>query len=258
MRTPEIVVNRVTKTFADPPTTAIRDLSLTAEAGSVTAVLGVSGSGKSTLLRLVGGLEEPTEGTVVVGGGLPDEARRSKQIGWMAQQSALLPWRTAIENVRLGQTINPHPDRSLPDPANLLDRVGLSDFADAYPGALSGGMRQRVSLARTLAVGARVWLMDEPFASLDELTRGELTADVMSIWAEDGATVIWVTHSISEAVKVSDRIVLLTPRPGSVSATIEIDLPRPRDETTPQFQMLVREARASLVGYRSPRYEATG
>ncbi len=227
---------------------ALRDVDLAIEPGSFVAVVGESGCGKSTLLRTIAGLVAPTSGSVAVDGVTPDGFRRRKQVGWMAQGAALLPWRTALENVALAQQVNPRPDRTGPDPGALLDMVGLGDFAEAYPSTLSGGMQQRVSLARTLAIGAGVWLMDEPFAALDEMTRETLADEVLDLWHRFRPTVVWVTHHLPEAVKLADRVVLLSPRPGSVTADIEVGLPRPRDETEMPFQVVVRRARAVLRG----------
>lgn len=237
----------LTKAFGDPPMPALVDVDFTAPSASFTSVVGASGSGKSTLLRIIGGLTVPTEGSITIGGLTPDELRRRKAVGWMAQRTALLPWRSVLENISLAQSINPQRDRQVPSPMDLLATVGLTDVAAAYPGELSGGMQQRVALARTLAIGAPVWLMDEPFSSLDELTREALAADLLEIWAAVQPTVVWVTHHIPEAVAMSDRIVLLTPRPGRVAGVLEIDLPRPRDPTSAPFQELVREARSILA-----------
>lgn len=242
-----IEVSGLTKSFGDPPIPALLDVDLTAPPGSFTSVVGASGSGKSTLLRILGGLTEPTEGKVSIGGLSPDELRRRKAVGWMAQRTALLPWRSVIDNIALAQSINPQSGREMPEPMDLLATVGLTDVAGAYPGELSGGMQQRVALARTLAIGAPVWLMDEPFSSLDELTREALAVDLLEIWAAVQPTVVWVTHHIPEAVAMSDRIVLLTPRPGRVAGELEVDLPRPRDPTSVPFQELVREARSILA-----------
>lgn len=257
MTAPEIRFLSVAKQYQEPPITALQGLDLVADPGTVTSVIGVSGSGKSTLLRLAGGLDTPSHGRVLVGDRSPEELRRAKEIGWMSQNPALLPWRTALENVRLAQVINPRPKRNQLSPEDLLALVGLSDFSDAYPSTLSGGMQQRVSLARTLAVGAPIWLMDEPFASLDELTRADLTRDLMGIWGRFRPTVLWVTHSIVEAVTVADRVVLITPAPGKVADSFRVPIPRPRDETTAEFQMLVRRARNGLTN-NSSRFEATG
>lgn len=259
MRQPQLTFRGVTKRFTSPEVTALDDIDLDIAAGSITAVIGVSGSGKSTLLRLAGGLDEPTAGEISIDGRHPDEVRHAKQVGWMSQHSALLPWKTASENVRLAQTINHQPGRATRSPDELLALVGLSAFGDAYPSTLSGGMQQRVSLARTLAVGAPLWLMDEPFAALDELTRASLADEMVGLWSVDRPTVVWVTHHIGEAVKLADEIVVLTPSPGHVGFRFEINLERPRDETSSTFQMFVRRARAVLQNSpTTPRMEAAG
>lgn len=242
----QLDVAQVSKSFGDPAVPALKDVSLTAEPGSITAVVGASGSGKSTLLRIVGGLTEPTSGKVVMGGRSPGELRKAKAVGWMAQRPALLPWRTVLDNVSTAQTINRQPGRSLAVPTQLLEMVGLSSSASAYPHQLSGGMQQRVALARTLAIGAQLWLMDEPFSSLDELTRERLTRDLLELWLSVRPTVLWVTHHIPEAVTIADQIVVLTPQPGRVVGTINVDTPRPRDPTSPPFQSVVRDVRSVL------------
>ncbi|HZD03407.1 MAG TPA: ABC transporter ATP-binding protein, partial [Longimicrobiales bacterium] len=230
----------------DPPVPALEGIDLEVPEGSFTAVVGASGSGKSTLLRIIGGLTEPSSGHVTMGGRTPRQLRRDKAVGWMAQRPALLPWRTVIDNVALAQSINPHPERHVSPPAELLKMVGLSQSSGSYPGELSGGMQQRVALARTLAIGAPLWLMDEPFSSLDELTRESLAGELLAIWQRFRPTVVWVTHHIPEAVALADRIVLLTPGPGTMAALVEVDLPRPRDTTSVPFQGIVRQARAVL------------
>lgn len=236
----------LSKAYGEPPVPALSDVDLTAGEGSFTAVVGASGSGKSTLLRIIGGLTEPTSGWVTMGGRTPDELRIDKVVGWMAQRPALLPWRTVADNIHLAQTVNRRPHRHVPNPGDLLGMVGLTQAADHYPRQLSGGMQQRVALARTLAIGASLWLMDEPFSSLDELTRESLAADLLGIWQSVRPTVVWVTHHIPEAVALADRIVLLTPSPGRVAAIIEVPLSRPRDTTSPPFQEVVRRARDLL------------
>ena len=259
MTAPELYFRAVTKRYSTPRVTALEKVDLEIGAGSITAVIGVSGSGKSTLLRLAGGLDQPTEGEIVIGGRNPQEMRQSKGIGWMSQHPALLPWRTAAENIKLAQTINPQPEREMTPPGELLAMVGLEDFGDAYPSTLSGGMQQRVSLARTLAVGGSLWLMDEPFAALDELKRDALADEMLGLWEASRPTVVWVTHHITEAVKLADEIVVLTPSPGTIASRFPIDLERPRDETSPAFQMIVRRARSILR--ESPAvsgFEATG
>jgi NitT/TauT family transport system ATP-binding protein len=236
----------VGKSYGDPPVPALERIDLTAAEGSFTAVVGASGSGKSTLLRMIGGLTEPSTGRITMGGRSPQQLRSDKAVGWMAQRPALLPWRSVLDNVALAQSINPHPERHVSAPEALLELVGLSRSAGSYPGELSGGMQQRVALARTLAIGAPLWLMDEPFSSLDELTRESLAGELLAIWQKFRPTVVWVTHHIPEAVTLADRIVLLTPGPGTVAGTLEVDLARPRDGTSIPFQDVVRRARDIL------------
>ncbi len=226
--------------------TALQNISLTIQPGEFVSLVGPSGCGKSTLLRLVAGLLAPTGGTISLAGQPPQQLRARKQIGWMAQHPALLPWRTVLENVRLPRQVNRQADRPAPAPEALLELVGLPDFADAYPATLSGGMQQRVALARVLAVGASLWLMDEPFAALDELTRESLANELLSIWRRLRPTVIWVTHHLHEAARLSDRIIILSPRPGQIRGIIPVNLPRPRDDTGAEFQNIVREARQVL------------
>ncbi|MBY5162495.1 ABC transporter ATP-binding protein [Salsipaludibacter albus] len=224
---------------------ALDGIDLDVAAGSFVAVVGPSGCGKSTLLRLVAGLDRPTRGRIAIGDHDPAEVRRAKQVGWLAQRPALLPWATVRDNVALAREIVATP-RSAPDLDPLLDLVSLGDFADALPGQLSGGMQQRAALARMLAQDAPLWLMDEPLAALDELTREGLAADLLGIWERLRPTVVWVTHHLTEAVSLADRVVVLGPRPGTVVGDLEVDLPRPRDVTAPAVQDLVREARHLL------------
>lgn len=246
----------VGKAYGDPPVPVLEGIDLTVESGTFTAIVGASGSGKSTLLRIVAGMTEPDLGEVTMDGRPPHELRRDKEVGWMAQRPALLPWRRVRDNIALAQSINPRPDRDLPSPDALLEMVGLGHVADHFPHQLSGGMQQRVSLARTLAVGASLWLMDEPFASLDELTRETLADDLLHIWETVRPTVLWVTHHIPEAVSLADHIVLLTPGPGRVADVIDVDLARPRDPTSSAFQSVVRQARGILRGAQPNRVVA--
>ena len=225
---------------------ALKNITFTVRAGEFVSIVGPSGCGKSTLLRLVAGLITPTHGEIRLAGQPPDQVRRRKEIGWMAQQPALLPWRTVLENVRLPLLVNRQARRPPATPEALLSLVGLSDFAHAYPHALSGGMQQRAALARVLASGPSLWLMDEPFAALDELTRAALGRELLSIWREFRPTVLWVTHHLHEAVRLSDRMIILSDRPGRITGSINIDLPRPREDTAAEFQAYVRRARAIL------------
>jgi NitT/TauT family transport system ATP-binding protein len=229
------------------PLLAIEKVNLEVRKGEFVALIGPSGCGKSTLLRILAGLEEPSSGEVSLDGLTPIQAASKKQVSWMAQKPALLPWRTVQANVALAQSINPQNSRSLMAPDELLDLVKLGDFSSSHPFTLSGGMQQRVALARTLALGASVWLMDEPFTALDELTREGLTREVLRLWKQFRPTVIWVTHSISEAVRMADRVLIMSPRPGQIHTQQSIGLSRPRDETDGAFQDLVRSIRDDLA-----------
>ena len=231
------------------PLLALSDIQFDIASGEFVAIVGPSGWGKSTLLRILAGLLDPTGGNVSIGKNSPSEASSRKQIAWMAQNPALLLWHTAYANVVMAQKINSQTDRSgtLLSPEELLEIVSLSDFKSAYPFTLSGGMQQRVVLARTLASGAALWLMDEPFTSLDELTREALALEVLNLWQRFQTTVIWVTHSIHESVRMADRVLVMSPRPGKIQAQHKIELPRPRDDTSTEFQALVRSLREDLA-----------
>ena len=244
MKQIDIRVNELSHRYGR--THALHNINLHIQPGEFVSLVGVSGCGKSTLMRLIAGLQTATQGGVWLDGQPPAAARAAKQIGWMAQQAALLPWRTVRENVQLAQKINPQTEQDTPNPDSLLNMVGLADFADAYPLTLSGGMQQRAALARTLATGAAVWLMDEPFAALDELTRELLAGELLQIWRQFRPTVLWITHNLHEAIRLSDRVVVLTPRPGTIAGEIAVPLPRPRDDTSVDFQDLLRQARALL------------
>lgn len=240
---------------ADPePLLALRDVSMTIAPGEFVSLVGASGCGKSTLLRLVSGLMEPTRGEVLLAGEPPQAMRAAKRISWMAQQSALLPWRTVLENVALPLQINAQAEANgSSSPTALLEMVGLADFAGVYPQTLSGGMQQRVALARALATGASLWLMDEPFAALDELTRATLANELLAIWRRFRPTVLWVTHNMHEAIRLSDRVIVMTPRPGTIAGDVRVDLPRPRDDTSMAFQEMLRQARGLLGNHRDYR-----
>jgi NitT/TauT family transport system ATP-binding protein len=246
----EIRLAAVSKTFNGhtAPLVALAPITLQVTSGEFLCVIGPSGCGKSTLLRLIADQIAATSGEIRLGHAGPAEARSRKEIAWMAQNPALLPWQTVLENVCLPRRVNRRHLRPAPGAPALLRIVGLADFATAYPSTLSGGMQQRVALARALATGAPLWLMDEPFAALDELTRETLTEEVLRLWGRFHPTVIWVTHSIAEAVRLADRVVVMTPRPGSIRATVEITAPRPRDETGQESVALVRKLRILLRG----------
>lgn len=228
--------------YADTgPVMALRDVTLDIAPGEFVSFVGPSGCGKSTLLNLIAGLLEPTHGSVEFNG--KPLRSPSRQIGVMFQSPVLFPWRTILENVLMpieifGQKKSEYRERA----ERLLSDVGLEEFANSYPGQLSGGMQQRASLSRVLLYDPSVLLLDEPFGALDEFTRETMNLELLKIWARTQKTIALVTHNINEAVFLSDRVVVMTPRPGQVARTIEIDLPRPR------LREVMKEARyAELV-----------
>ncbi len=240
-------MENVAKTFANG-TVALDGLTLSVRSGSFTSLLGPSGCGKSTALRLIAGLGEATGGTVRVAA---DAARRD--IGFVFQDPTLMPWATVFDNVFLPARLAGHSRAAARGGIDrALDMVGLAGFADAYPRQLSGGMRMRASIARALAMRPRLLLMDEPFAALDEITRLRLNDDLLSLWRSEGWTVIFVTHSVFESVYLSNRVLVMTPRPGRIAADIAIDAPYPRRDTgfrtSDAYNRYCREVSARLAG----------
>lgn len=232
--------------------TALEGICANFPAGAFVSLIGPSGCGKSTLLRVVSDLVKPVSGSIRVLGGTAATARRSRALGFVFQDAALLPWRTVIDNVRLPLEVGKAPARSgAAAPAELLAMVGLSGRENAYPHELSGGMRQRVSIARALACQPRLLLMDEPFGALDEITRDRLNEELLRIWQETGTSILFVTHSIAEAVYLSQQVVVLSAHPGRVRDHVEIDLPYPRRREirdTPEFIALTGRIRKLLEG----------
>ncbi len=237
------------------PLRVLDDVSIGVPHGQFTSIIGPSGCGKSTLLRMVGGLLEPSAGTVRVDGTRPRDAQRRHEIGIVFQEPALLPWRTVTGNVRLPLEIDGGRRRGT-DAESLLDLVGLSEFRDYYPHQLSGGMRQRVAIARALAFDPTLLLMDEPFGALDEITRASMRYELLRIWASQAEaaarkTVLFVTHSITEAIVMSDRLIVINGRPGRVVADMAVELPRPRTqeiERSAPFLDYADHLRGFLVG----------
>jgi NitT/TauT family transport system ATP-binding protein len=249
---PVVHLAGVDKVFArgdQPVTTALEGIDLDISRGEFVSLIGPSGCGKSTLLRIIGDLIAPTRGEVIVNGKPTERARRDRDYGMVFQAPVLFEWRTVEDNVKLPLEImgTPADQRSL-RAAELLRLVELGDFLGHYPWQLSGGMQQRVAIARALALNPAILLMDEPFGALDEMTRERMNSEVLRIWAETGTTVVFVTHSIPEAVFLSSRVVVLSPRPGRITTVIDIDLPQPRNEDTREtrryFELVtaVREA----------------
>lgn len=227
-----VSLNNLSHVFTDgrAPLPAIQDVSLRVPTGQFLSIVGPSGCGKSTLLRIVGGLLRPSTGEALIADQTPTVAQRQRDIGFVFQDPALLPWRTVQANVRLPLEIGSRGSSVFAD--ELLALTGLSEFAGYYPHQLSGGMQQRVALARALAVDPSLLLMDEPFGALDEITRSAMRYELLRIWssAERRRTVLFITHSIAEALVLSDRVVVMSGRPGRVVADLDVELERPRTQ----------------------------
>ncbi|MFB9378826.1 ABC transporter ATP-binding protein [Kineococcus gynurae] len=236
-----IVVRDVGQVYAarsGPPTVALDHVDLTVPRGRFVSVIGPSGCGKSTLLRVLAGLEEPRTGSVSVFGATPAAAAAAKSVGFVPQVPALLPWSSVLQNVQVLGRVNRAAGRRRPappagcefvtDPVSLLTRLGLQDVLHARPAELSGGMQQRTALARALALQPDVLLMDEPFSALDEFTREAAQLQLLDVWSELRTTVVFVTHSITEAVLLSDTVVVMASGPGRIATSIPVDLARPR------------------------------
>jgi NitT/TauT family transport system ATP-binding protein len=232
--------------------TALEGIGLDIRLGEFVSLIGPSGCGKSTLLRIIGDLIKPSSGAVVVNGKPAERARRDRDYGMVFQAPVLFDWRTVEDNVKLPleiQGVDAATRRA--KAAQMLDLVELEDFIHHYPWQLSGGMQQRVAIARALAFEPSILLMDEPFGALDEMTRERMNSEVQRIWERTGTTIVFVTHSIPEAVFMSSRVVVMSPRPGRIVKVIDVDLARPRDEETRESERyfeLVTEVREALRG----------
>jgi NitT/TauT family transport system ATP-binding protein len=240
----------LTKTFPQGNVTALQDIDLSLAPGEFVSLIGPSGCGKSTLLRVIGDLIEPTSGDVTVNGKPARGARNDGDYGIVFQDAVLFDWRTVARNIALPlEMLGWDRVRRRRRVEEMLELVELSAFADHHPWQLSGGMQQRVAIARALAFEPALLLMDEPFGALDEMTRERLNLELLSIWEKLGSTVVFVTHSISEAVFLSSRVVVMSPRPGRIAGTVEIDLPYPRTVETreaPRYFELVTRVRELL------------
>jgi NitT/TauT family transport system ATP-binding protein len=245
-----LTIEKLSKTYAtgDGTVEAMQDISLEVGEGEFVSIVGPSGCGKSTLMEIVGGLIEPTGGDVTVAGN--PVRGTDPSIGIVFQQESAFPWRTVAENARFGlEMTGVAKDEAGTRAQEMLELVGLGGFEDRYPSELSGGMRQRVAIARTLVMNPQIILMDEPFGALDEQTRLILGEELLRIQAATKATILFITHSFDEALLLSDRIVVMTARPGRVKKIVENPLPRPRDSTIvsdPEFGRLSGELWESL------------
>ncbi len=245
-----VSLRNVTKSFGAGAVTAIEGIDLDVRPGEFVSRIGPSGCGKSTLLRIIGDLVEPTSGEVVVNGKSARQARLDRDYGIVFQDAVLYDWRTAARNIAMPlELLKWDRAKRAERVAEMIELVELQGFADHHPWQLSGGMQQRVSIARALSFSPALLLMDEPFGALDEMTRERLNAELLRIWQASGSTIVFVTHSISEAVFLSTRVVVMSRRPGRIAAIVDVDLPQPRNADTreePRFFELVTEVRDRL------------
>jgi NitT/TauT family transport system ATP-binding protein len=245
-----VSLRNVTKSFGAGAVTALEGIDLDVRPGEFVSLIGPSGCGKSTLLRIIGDLVEPTSGEVVVNGKSARQARLDRDYGIVFQDAVLYDWRTAARNIAMPlELLKWDRAKRAERVAEMIELVELQGFADHHPWQLSGGMQQRVSIARALSFSPALLLMDEPFGALDEMTRERLNAELLRIWQASGSTIVFVTHSISEAVFLSTRVVVMSRRPGRIAAIVDVDLPQPRNADTreqPRFFELVTEVRDRL------------
>jgi NitT/TauT family transport system ATP-binding protein len=252
----QILAEKVGKVFRSPngdEIVALRDIDLDVAAGEFVCLLGPSGCGKSTLLNAVAGFSLPSSGRLMANGREVTEPGPDRAM--VFQEYALFPWMTVAKNIAFGLEINGEPKDAIGRKvAGLLKLLSLSEFADRFPKDLSGGMRQRVAIARVLALDSPILLMDEPFGALDALTRRNLQDEVLRIWMEFRKTILFVTHGIEESLYLADRVVVMTYRPGTVKTVVPIAIPRPRDTASPEFNALKRQLTA-LVMEEQRRHE---
>jgi NitT/TauT family transport system ATP-binding protein len=249
-RGPVVSLKNVTKQFASGNVTALSDITLDVQPGEFISLIGPSGCGKSTLLRVIGDLIQPTTGEVVVNGKSAHRARADRDYGIVFQDAVLFDWRTVAKNIGLPLEMGGWDRRRRQHRVReMVDLVELTGFEDHHPWQLSGGMQQRVAIARALSFDPALLLMDEPFGALDEMTRERLNLELLRIWDASRSTIVFVTHSIAEAVFLSTRVVVMSPRPGRITGVVDVDLPQPRVFETrelPRFAELVRDVRRTL------------
>ena len=247
---PVVRVEGVTKTFPRGDVTALQDIELEVAPREFVSLIGPSGCGKSTLLRVIGDLIEPTHGSVMINGKSARQARSDGDYGIVFQDSVLFDWRTVAKNISLPlEMLGWERRRRREKVAEMLALVELTGFGEHHPWQLSGGMQQRVAIARALAFEPALLLMDEPFGALDEMTRERLNLELLAVWEKTGSAVVFVTHSIAEAVFLSRRVVVMSPRPGRIAGAVDVDLPYPRTVETreaPRFFELVTQVRELL------------
>ncbi|WP_010272852.1 ABC transporter ATP-binding protein [Paenibacillus senegalensis] len=246
MEHPAIRINDVNKIYrgsGGKEVQALTNINLDVKNSEFISIIGPSGCGKSTLLRILANLDQPTSGKI-------DWAKSADHIGFVFQDSVLLPWKTVYQNAKFPLEVKKMDSKeNLANLDKLLELAGLKGFENAYPRELSGGMKQRVSIVRALSYNPDVLLMDEPFGALDALTRDKMGIELMRIWNETKKTILFVTHSIAESVFLSDRVIVMSPRPGKIDEVMDIDLPRPRTVTvkeTPEFTTYVKKLREVL------------
>jgi NitT/TauT family transport system ATP-binding protein len=247
-----VAISKLGKTFREGDLVALEEIDLEIQPREFISLIGPSGCGKSTLLRIIGDLIKPSTGEIVVNGKSAHQARLDRDYGIVFQDAVLYDWRTVARNIALplelaGWSRSRRDERA----REMLELVELTGFEKRYPWQLSGGMQQRVAIARALSFSPALLLMDEPFGALDEMTRERLNAELLQIWDETGSTVVFVTHSIAEAVFLSTRVVVMSPRPGRITDVITVDLPQPRTNAMredPRYFELVTEVREALHG----------
>jgi NitT/TauT family transport system ATP-binding protein len=261
----DIQVEKVSMVFygSGEPVIALEKVDMRVPAGQFVSIIGPSGCGKSTLLRLVADVTEPHAGTITLGGDTPRAARHAHSLGFVFQAPTLLPWRSVKQNIELPLDVvgRGSAKRSTRSSAELIELVGLTGFADALPHQLSGGMQQRVAIARALILTPDILLLDEPFGALDEITRQRMNLELLRIWSESGTTALLVTHSIAEAVFMSDRIYVMSARPGRITSIVDVPLERPRRldmMRSSEFFDCVNHVRDGLFGYQQSEAAATG